>query len=132
LGYKQGVKGVTLYDLNSKETFVSRNVVHHDHILPYTPSTTSPNWHYHLSYTLPLPNDQADTALPLPVDQLPYTTSQVTQPLNDPDISPTENDTSNASSPDNRPSQNPISTRPVRTKQMPSYLSDYVCNQTSR
>jgi hypothetical protein len=53
LGYKQGVKGIVLYDLNSKEVFLSRNVVHHDHILPYQCSTR-PTWHYHTSFTTDL------------------------------------------------------------------------------
>jgi hypothetical protein len=51
--YKQGVKGIVLYDLNSKEVFLSRNVVHHDHILPYQCSTR-PTWHYHTSFTTDL------------------------------------------------------------------------------
>jgi hypothetical protein len=47
LGYKTGVKGVILYDLNSKEIFLSRNVTHHDHILPYKSSSATINWQYH-------------------------------------------------------------------------------------
>jgi hypothetical protein len=51
LGYKQGVKGTILYDLHTKEIFISRHVVHHDHILPYQPCTsTTPSWHYHTDY----------------------------------------------------------------------------------
>jgi hypothetical protein len=45
LGYKQGVKGAILYDLHSKEIFLSRNVTHHDHILPYKPSSSSVHSH---------------------------------------------------------------------------------------
>jgi hypothetical protein len=119
LGYKSGMKGDVLFDIHHHNIFVSRNIIHHDHILPYTSSTTSPNWHYHLSYTLPLPVDQTDT------------TYQTTQPSHDPDIPSTTNDTSNTSNPplpDDSPSQIPISTRPVRTKHVPSYLSDFVCN----
>jgi hypothetical protein len=48
LGYKQGVKGCILFDLITKETFISRNVTHHDHILPYhTTTTPTTPWQYH-------------------------------------------------------------------------------------
>jgi hypothetical protein len=57
LGYKQGVKGLLLYDLNTKEIFLSRNVIHHDNILPYTCTTRTP-WHYHSSFTI---ENSADT-----------------------------------------------------------------------
>jgi len=36
LGYKQGVKGAILLDLNTKNIFVSRHVTYHEHILPYS------------------------------------------------------------------------------------------------
>jgi hypothetical protein len=51
LGYKSGTKGYVLYDLDTREIFVSRNVVFHELLLPYnssTPSSTS-NWQYHSS-----------------------------------------------------------------------------------
>ena len=35
LGYKSGYKGFVLYDLNTKEIFISRNVTFHESILPY-------------------------------------------------------------------------------------------------
>lgn len=41
LGYKQGVKGTVLLDLNNNEIFISRNVVHHQHVFHF-----KPNWHY--------------------------------------------------------------------------------------
>jgi hypothetical protein len=65
LGYKQGVKGTILFDLASKEIFLSRNVTHYDHILPYTPSNNQPSWHYHTSYT-PSVVDDSDTSTHTP------------------------------------------------------------------
>jgi hypothetical protein len=142
LGYKQGVKGVILYDLNSKETFVSRNVVHHDNILPYTTSPTSPHWHYHLSFTSPDQPDHPDTT-PLPTtsqstnNHAPLPTSDDTSSQPTPDTSQTSptQDISSSSSTQNSSStaqiQNPSHTRPVRDKHVPSYLSDFVCNQAS-
>jgi len=35
LGYKSGYKGFVLYDLNTKEIFISKNVTFHESILPY-------------------------------------------------------------------------------------------------
>lgn len=36
LGYKNGMKGVILYDINNHTILVSRNVIHHEHIFPYS------------------------------------------------------------------------------------------------
>jgi hypothetical protein len=36
LGYIPGIKGYVLYDLHTREIFVSRNVIFHENILPYS------------------------------------------------------------------------------------------------
>jgi len=36
LGYKSGTKGYVLYDLHSKSIFVTRNVIFHENIFPYS------------------------------------------------------------------------------------------------
>jgi hypothetical protein len=41
LGDKSGYKGFVLYDLNTKEIFISRHVTFHEHILPYQSSNPS-------------------------------------------------------------------------------------------
>jgi len=41
LGYKSGSKGYVLFDLDTREIFLSRNVVFHELILPYVSSTHS-------------------------------------------------------------------------------------------
>ena len=48
LCYKSGFKGSVLFDLDSREIFISRNVFFHELILPYPPSSTSStsNWQY--------------------------------------------------------------------------------------
>lgn len=56
LGYKYGVKGAVLLDLNNKEIFISRNVTHHELIFPYKPSSTSSTWQYHSTPPLEPPN----------------------------------------------------------------------------
>jgi len=45
LCYKSGFKGSVLFDLHSREIFISRNVIFHDHILPY-PSSSKKNLEY--------------------------------------------------------------------------------------
>jgi hypothetical protein len=52
LGYKPGMKGVVLLDLNDIKVFVSRDVTHHENILPYHTTTTTTPWSYH---TIPPP-----------------------------------------------------------------------------
>jgi hypothetical protein len=89
LGYRQDVKGVILYDLNSKEIFLSRNVVHHDHILPYHCSTR-PAWHYHTSFTPvlaeptisdPVPNHTNTIQSPTSIQPSPHTLSICYDPI---------------------------------------------------
>jgi hypothetical protein len=127
LGYKQGVKGTILFDLASKEIFLSRNVTHYDHILPYSPSTTQPQWHYHTSYCSNVPIVVTDydnptiTPTPLTSDFDLHTPQNETSVMNDPISQPDSlPDTSNTSSP-----------RPVRTKHEPNYLLDYLCNHST-
>jgi hypothetical protein len=66
LGYKQGVKGSILFDLVTKEIFISRNVTHHDHILPYCTINPTTQWQYHTtsSLTPSTNNNPLDTNTP--------------------------------------------------------------------
>jgi hypothetical protein len=45
------MKRALLFDLHNHNISVSRNVVHHDHILPYIGSNTSIDWSYHTPNT---------------------------------------------------------------------------------
>jgi hypothetical protein len=161
LGYKQHVKGVILYDLNSKEILVSRHVTHHDHILPYHSSNHVP-WHYHTDYTpthhsdhipnfndhdntpthhsdhvhnLNEPNhDKANTEPANPVLHTPVGDSSSIFSDNNTSTLP---DTPNAAnepietSNETNSPQNTNLSRPIRTKHAPSYLTDYVCNTSA-
>jgi hypothetical protein len=141
LGHKQGVKGTILYDLASKEIFLSRNVTHFDHILPYTSSTSQPQWHYHISYDpiLPEPDNSTMSSAPLTSNSDTHTLNPVNpvitlqnescdNPCNTDECTPQSNDLPDTSNISNS-SPNP-STRPVRTKHAPTYLSDFVCNNS--
>ncbi|PNY12985.1 retrovirus-related Pol polyprotein from transposon TNT 1-94 [Trifolium pratense] len=122
LGYKHGVKGTVLYDLDSEEIFISRNVIHFDHILPYTTSKPQIHWHYHISI---------DCDSPISLTPSPDTSSTTQTPAN------TANDTNQTDTTSDVPiiTDNPPATSPIipnvipdRIKHRPSYLSDFVCS----
>ncbi|PNX73688.1 hypothetical protein L195_g029592, partial [Trifolium pratense] len=120
LGYKHGVKGTVLYDLESKEIFISRNVTHFDHILPYTTDKPQIHWHYHTSI---------DCDSPISLTPSPDTISPTQAPATDTH----QTDTTASDIPiltDNPPaiSSNTPNVRPDRMKHRPSYLSDFVCS----
>jgi hypothetical protein len=128
LGYKSGFKGSVLFDLDSREIFVSRNVVFHESILPYissSPSSTT-NWQY-------FSDAPASASIFDEPDVTLNPTSPSTSPLT-PVIHPTSPSSSSppVSSPINSPSPSPppvpvplrVSTR---NKTTPAYLHDYIC-----
>lgn len=63
------MKGCTLLDLNTKETFVSINVSFHEHLLPYSIQTpqTSQSWTYYHSAS----NDHSTTTAPSSTNTAP-------------------------------------------------------------
>ncbi|MCH79266.1 polynucleotidyl transferase Ribonuclease H fold, partial [Trifolium medium] len=112
LGYKSGYKGFVLYDLHTREIFVSRHVHFHEHILPYLnqPSSLSTNWDYIPS----IPDPVSPSTCPNPIDPtLSDSSPLITSPSNPP------LDTNLQSTPPR------CSTRPKHT---PPYLKDYVYN----
>jgi hypothetical protein len=139
LGHKQGVKGTILFDLQTKEIFLSRNVTHHDHICPYITQTSTPKWTY---YTNSQSSDISSSHLPLSFDNT-LTPIQPNNPASSPihpsDSNISQNDThiSDTTSESTPPSPTAITpdtspqTRPDRVKHKPSYLSDYVCNSSN-
>lgn len=88
LGYKSGYKGSFLYDLNTKEIFMSRNVTFHESILPYNSTNThfSSNWQYFTpSHTqtpfvdVPVPSTFPSSPIITPSSPLPLRTSSRTR-----------------------------------------------------
>jgi hypothetical protein len=145
LGYKQGVKGTILFDLNTKDIFISRNVTHYEHILPYQSNSFKFTWHYHSppptdhicppldqpnSHLTPsspiIPNSttvsQHDTPSPLVSDSTPASLNETPSPIvsDSTPNSPTHTTNTSVLPP----------TRPIRQKHTPSYLSDYVYNSS--
>lgn len=47
LSYKSCMKATIFLDINTKELFVSRNLIRHEKILPYQPHSSHSNWTYH-------------------------------------------------------------------------------------
>lgn len=102
--YKSGYKGFVLLDLHNNTIFISRNVIFHEHILPYTPSqpSSTSSWTYFPS--------SPSSDIPSPI---------ISPPFIDDDI--------HSSLPTPSPPIVPIRTS-SRNKQTPTYLQDFVCN----
>ncbi|GAU51097.1 hypothetical protein TSUD_185270 [Trifolium subterraneum] len=127
LGYKAGMKGVVLFDLNNRNIFISRNVTHHETLFPYQPNQSSSSWSYypsppHINSNFP----QSVIDPNIPANAKPSQPHLPTSTLS--------NETSNTlSHPISEPSY-PISStsKPKRQKHVPTYLKDYVCNSSSQ
>ncbi|MCI19660.1 retrovirus-related pol polyprotein from transposon TNT 1-94, partial [Trifolium medium] len=118
LGYKLGMKGVVLLDINTREILVSRNITHHETIFPYrTPNHPSSTWSYY-----PSSNPIIDSNIP--ADTTPPSPSHSPSPdIPSAPLSPSTIPPSSI-----EPSHN---SRPHREKHAPSYLKDYVCNSST-
>ncbi|GAU31820.1 hypothetical protein TSUD_58210 [Trifolium subterraneum] len=111
LGYNVGMKGYVLLDLHSKETFTSRHVSFHEHILPYTSNSSSEthNWDY-------FPSSPTNNILPSSTSDTPLHINIPTAP---------------SSAPCHTPISHPTNRISTRSKTKPSYLQDYVCHAST-
>ncbi|KAI5427393.1 hypothetical protein KIW84_032712 [Lathyrus oleraceus] len=137
LGYKNGMKGVILYDINSHTILVSRNVIHHEHIFPYS-NVNSTNWTYR-PYKDPNDSPQNEPIIHVPSQNIEFTVEEhehhpniTIDTLHHSNIHPESLDNTDENHdtqlvPDT-PDIDNIQSRPVRAKHTPHYLSDYVCN----
>jgi hypothetical protein len=115
LGYKAGVKGAILLDINNKEILVSRNISHHEHILPYKQNSQTVAWNYH---PITINIDPTSQVEPQNINNSPQNSETVVHtPL-------TSQNNSDTSAPIHIPpfSQN----RPIRQRKTPPHLADYV------
>lgn len=129
LGYKTGVKGFILFDLHTRQIFISRNVVFYEHILPY--ETDSEN---QLSYR----SDPEFTIEKLPIsvphveshnhDSIFYSPSII--PIDDNDLPILNQNPPIPNIPDPIDVVEPVPDikRSERVKTIPAKLQDYVCN----
>ncbi|XP_058761005.1 uncharacterized protein LOC131634366 [Vicia villosa] len=121
LGYVVGYKGSILLDLHTHTIFISKNVTHHEHILPYTSPSQSPtqNWQYFRSITNQ--NNPDSSTFDDPPSIITHndspTGSSHSSPIHDQTLSP---NTSTVQ-------PNPTPRVSSRARHPPSHLKDYVC-----
>ncbi|XP_072066650.1 uncharacterized protein [Arachis hypogaea] len=136
LGIKEGVKGHLLYDLSSRDIFISRNTIFYEFVLPFTVQEavqnekveieTHPDFCIHDLHTFddPLcieiqqshtqPGSQQQTASRFPsLDQAPSASSHTNIPI-----------------PSHTPIMQPLR-RSTRETRKPAYLADFQCMTTS-
>jgi len=127
LGYPFGQKAYKLLNLDTHQVFTSRDVIFHEHILPYSqqatgsqsqlfppffPSFLSSNIHILEQSFTPVHTIDIPVHLTPSIAQDSSQTSAPTEPQHHPSSSSTQPDTR----------------RSTRGHKTPSYLSDYVCN----
>ncbi|XP_019226901.1 PREDICTED: uncharacterized protein LOC109208274 [Nicotiana attenuata] len=154
LGYPTGKKGYKLLNLATNKVFVSRNVIFHESVFPFTHPTTTFSQFFPPSSTVdfstPQPITFSDSSIPLPTDDSP---APISSPFSFPptDHSPVPSSPSTLFfNPSTSSSGSPISSSPspshplippvsssevppdalrrsLREHNAPSYLSDYIC-----
>ena len=80
------MKGVVLLDIHSMQIFVSRNVTHHESILPYQSHSSAIPWNYHtniqsVSDISPAPKTEiVYDVSPLSLDSPPFNPDNISSP----------------------------------------------------
>lgn len=122
LGFQSQTKGVVIYDISSKNIFISRHVVHHETIFPYYAPTSSHQC-WDLSSTK---NHPSPFIIPSPIATVTDPTTSIKLAASPP--SPTDNIDPLPLSPVNYA---PIPCQSDRPHKPRIHLKDYICNLTT-
>ena len=119
LGHRTGVKGFLVYDLKTREIFVSRNVTFHEHIFPFQQLVTKP-----------LPPPIVPTDCPTNTFNDHYYTSKFTlhDTLNTHFDNSTSANTNNDTLSAPAPALVPENCKSQRQHRPPAYLQDFHCS----
>lgn len=114
VGYPQGMKAYRLLDIETKQIFVSRDVIFHEEIFPFKISQSNPHINPFISHTLPEPIVVESIPEPIHIEPSQIILQQ-TNPHDDYDQ-------------DEVVFQENVTQRPQRQRTKPTYLGDYHCN----
>lgn len=121
VGYPFGQKGYKLYNLKTKSILISRDVIFHESIFPYSFSLSSPTTSTFGSSPCLIPDDFISTA-----PDFPFSHSSNVFPLFQQTLSTSVSLSPPPSSVHYSP---PTPRKSYRHHQVPSYLQDYVVQQ---
>lgn len=146
MGYPQGIKGYKLYDINTHEFFISRNVVFHENVFPFNklnietsvidPFSTVVFPSSNISNTLvaDVPNSSSSSDCSNPIqqsasDSLSHTADNHNELEQFPHCDPhlPSNNASDSSSIISSPAPD-LPRRTSRISRQPAYLRDYECH----
>lgn len=143
LSFKDNTKGYILYNLNSHNIFVSRNVIFYDTHLPFKPFTSTsipasdppqpqPPLDLDIEHIIPLTDPPIDSPPKSPKSHPPPSTAINMTPTS-PSPSPDHHNDINIMQPTSAfPSNSPPPSLPIRKSicvtKPPSYVKDFYCN----
>nr|GME05917.1 Retrovirus-related Pol polyprotein from transposon TNT 1-94 [Ipomoea batatas] len=134
LGYANGVKCYKLYDLQSKEVFISRDVSFYEHIFPFQNTVILEKEPYLIIYPIldgpleepmvPQPHRSASCNLEFTTGFSPDANSEEPHDeAHSSDIGPHQQLAK-------QPFEQPIIRKSTKQRQTPTYLKDYICHNT--
>lgn len=132
LGFKPGTKGFQLYDLNSREVFVSRDTLFYEDVFPFLHRSHQSPSSLPISDIGPAPSPN-NTPIPQPAPPIPDLTNSPTlghhnSPIDHSNFASLPDTTTQSDIDHSPPQPTRISSR---TRKTPSHLKDYHCFLTT-